>query len=65
MPRAATQLAGVVSSAVCCRENDMARFRTTEFKCGRGTEDSVAKRGFADHAVEMFYVNFVEPGNSQ
>lgn len=43
----------------------MARLRTTEFKCGRGTEDSVAKRGFADHAVEMFYVNFVEPGNSQ
>ena len=30
-----------------------ARLRTTEFKYGRGTEVSAAKRGFADHAIEM------------
>ena len=47
------------------RKITWARLRTTEFKCGRGTEDSAAKRGFGDHAVEMFYVDFVEPGNSQ
>jgi len=27
-------------------------------KCG--VEDSAAKRGFADHALEMFYVDHIE-----
>ena len=30
-------------------------------KCG--VEDSAAKRGFVDHALEMFYVDHIEPGN--
>jgi len=30
-------------------------------KCG--VEDSAAKRGFADHALEMFYVDHITPGN--
>jgi len=28
-------------------------------KCG--VEDSAAKRGFADHALKMFYVDHIEP----
>ncbi len=28
-----------------------------------GIDDSAAKRGFADHVVEMFYVDYIEPGN--
>ena len=30
-------------------------------KCG--VEDSAAKREFADNALEMFYVDHIEPGN--
>ena len=30
-----------------------------------GIEDSAAQRGFSDHAVEMFYVDYIEPGNPQ
>ena len=30
-------------------------------KCG--VEDSAAKKGFVDHALEMFYVDHIEPGN--
>ena len=26
-------------------------------------QNSAAKRGFADHGGEMFYVDYVEPGN--
>jgi len=30
-------------------------------KCG--VEDSAAKRGFADHVLEMLYVDHIEPVN--
>ena len=28
-----------------------------------GISDSPAKRGFSDHALEIFYVDYIEPGN--
>ena len=32
-------------------------------KCG--VEDSAAKRGFVDHELEMFNVDYIKPGNAK
>lgn len=62
MPRAATQLAGLVSSGVCRPENDMGTF----------AHDRIQMRAWSwrfrhEEAKweEMFYVDFIQPGNPQ